>query len=414
MGEAKSLETIPATKAYRYLLIAGILFASFNLRPAISSIGPILGMIRDDYGLSNGTVGLLTTIPLIAFAILSPLVPAIGAKLTNEVAVALGMLMLMLGLLIRSTPWISLLFVGTLIVGAGIAILNVLIPGIIKHKFPKKVGMMTGMYTTAMGLVAGIASGVSIPIATGLGWGWHWSLLIWIFPAVIGVILWGYLAKREKDHIKKAHIEMPTVDEVKPEFTSNKRIWGSGLAWQMAIFMALQSFVFYVTLSWLPEILHSNGFTESGAGWMLSFMQIVGLPASFLIPVLADRLKSQVGIVLGLTLGMIFGYVTLLFGHSSVLMIIGTAVIGLAVNGNFSLALTFFGLRARNAKDAAQLSGMAQSMGYLFSALGPVFIGLIYDKTHSWTMPIFIVLIAVVALLIMGMLVGRDRYVFDS
>lgn len=413
MNKAKSLEMRPASGPYRYFLIAGILFASFNLRPAISSVGPILGMIRDDFGLSNGTVGLLTTLPLIAFALLSPIVPAIGARLTNEVAVALGMLLLMIGLLIRSTPWLSMLFIGTLIVGAGIAILNVLIPGIIKHKFPKKVGIMTGTYTTAMGLVAGIASGVSIPIASGLGWGWHWSLLIWIVPAIIGTILWMYLAKKEKAFIKKSHIELPTMDEVKPSFTSNKRIWGSGLAWQMAMFMALQSFVFYVTLSWLPEILQSNGFTESGAGWMLSFMQIVGLPASFMVPVLADRLKNQVGIVLGLTISMIFGYSTLLLGHSIVMMGIGTAVIGLAVNGNFSLALTFFGLRSRNAKDAAQLSGMAQSLGYLFSAFGPVIIGVLYDVTNSWTIPLLIVIFAVFILMIMGMLVGRDRYVFD-
>ena len=119
MEEYRSLEKPEVSKMYQYFLIAGILFASFNLRPGISSVGPLLGMIRDDFGLSNGTVGLLTTLPLVAFAFLSPIVPAIGAKLTNELAVTLGMIFLTFGLLIRTAPWVSLLFLGTLIVGAG-------------------------------------------------------------------------------------------------------------------------------------------------------------------------------------------------------------------------------------------------------------------------------------------------------
>lgn len=411
MEEYRSLETPEVSKMYQYFLIAGILFASFNLRPGISSVGPLLGMIRDDFGLSNGTVGLLTTLPLVAFAFLSPIVPAIGAKLTNELAVTLGMIFLTFGLLIRSAPWVSLLFLGTLIVGAGIAILNVLIPGIIKDKFPKKVGVMTGMYTTAMGLTAGIASGVSVPIARQFDW--VWALLIWATPAVIGVIIWIYLGKEQKKENAKRANDEEVDKEVKPIFSDNTRIWKSGLAWQMATFMALQSFVFYVTLSWLPEILHSNGFSESSAGWMLSFMQIIGLPASFLIPILADRLKDQRKIVIGIIIGMLFGFSTLLFGHSAIMMVIATAVIGLAVNGNFALALTFFGLRARNAKDASSLSGMAQSLGYLFSALGPVIIGAVYDLTGSWTTPLVIVLVTIVLLLFMGLLVGRDRYVLD-
>src|SRR5699024_11092816 len=167
---------------------------------------------------------------------------------------------LTVGLLIRSAPWVSLLFLGTLIVGAGIAILNVLIPGIIKDKFPKKVGVMTGMYTTAMGLTAGIASGVSVPIARQFDW--VWALLIWATPAVIGVIIWIYLGKEQKKENAKRANDEEVDKEVKPIFSDNTRIWKSGLAWQMATFMALQSFVFYVTLSWLPEIRSEEHTSE--------------------------------------------------------------------------------------------------------------------------------------------------------
>lgn len=400
------------TRAYRIILMCGIIFASFNLRPAISSVGPLIGLIKEDYQLENWEAGFLTTLPLIAFALLSPLVSQFGARFTNEVAVLAGMILLVLGMFVRSTPLVAMLFIGTLIAGAGIAVLNVLIPAIIKHKFPLKVGLMTGVYSTTMGVVAGTASGVSIPFATR--WGWRMSLLFWVIPALIGVFFWAYIARKERRKQKDASRSKRNLESSKPAFASNKRIWSSPLAWQMAMFMALQSFIFYVTLSWLPTILESRGYSPSGAGWMLSFMQLIGLPASFLIPVLAGRLKSQRGIVVGLCTGMFFGFTTLLIGTSPAMMTAGTAVIGLSVNGNFALALTFFGLRARNVSDASALSGMAQSLGYLFSALGPVLIGLLFDVTGTWKWPIATQLMAVGLLLVFGLFVGQDRHVFDE
>lgn len=407
-------ENDSSTKIYQFILIAGIIFASFNLRPAISSVGPVIGLIRDDYGLQNWGVGLLTTLPLIAFAFLSPLVPQIGVRLTNEFSIALGMILLILGMFVRTAPWVSLLFLGTLVAGAGIAVLNVLIPAIIKQKFPLKVGLMTGVYSTTMGLVAGTASGLSVPFASGLGWGWRLSLLFWAFPAIIGTILWLYIAKRERNLNKHETLDEADVEGAKPAFASKKGIWKSSLAWQMAMFMALQSIIFYVTISWLPEILMGIGYTAGGAGWMLSFMQFIGLPSSFLIPLLAGRLQSQKGIVIGLGIGMVFGFTTLLFAASKFIIVIAVAIIGLSVNGNFALALTFFALRARNAQDASALSGMSQSLGYLFSALGPTLIGLLYDVTGTWTWPILAQLTCVGLLVIFGLLVGRDRYVFDE
>lgn len=415
MGLHNDLQEKTSTeRIYQFILVAGVIFASFNLRPAISSVGPVLELIRDDYGLQNWHAGLLTTLPLIAFAFLSPFVPQIGVRLTNELTVVFGMLLLILGMFVRTVPWVSLLFIGTIIAGAGIAVLNVLIPALIKQKFPLKVGIMTGIYSTTMGLVAGTASGLSVPFAEGLGWGWHMALLFWAIPAVIGVILWVYLAKKARDERKVETIAQADLEGAKPAFASNKGIWKSPLAWQMAMFMALQSVIFYVTISWLPEILKDIGYSAEGAGWMLSFMQYIGLPSSFLIPVLADRLRTQKGIVIGLGIGMLFGFTTLLFGTSEIMIVFAVAIIGLSVNGNFSLALTFFALRARNAQDASALSGMAQSLGYLFSALGPTLIGYLNDETGSWTWPIISLLTAVMLLVIFGLLVGRDRYVFDE
>ncbi|WLV24008.1 MFS transporter [Aciduricibacillus chroicocephali] len=402
-------------KVYQFVLIIGIILAASNMRPAITAVGPLLQTIGADYGLAHWMAGLLTTLPLLAFAFLSPLAPQVGVRLTNELAIVAGMLMLICGMLLRSVSLLSFLFLGTLIAGAGIAIMNVLIPGVIKHKFPLKVGLMTGVYSTTMSGVSGISSGLSVPFAKGLGWGWKWALVIWVIPAIVGLAVWIFLAIKEnrRNHLTKSQ-RKHKAEEQKPDYIDDRRIWKSGLAWQMSFFMALQAFLFYVTITWLPAILESNGYTESGAGWMLSFMQFIGLPASFIVPVLADRVKSQSALAVGLCVAMFVGYLTLLLGHSHIVMIIGTAIIGLSVNGNFSLALAFFGLRAKTGKDAAELSGMAQSLGYLLSAFGPTLLGLLYDKTQTWSAPLYVILAVVLVLSILGALVGRNRYVFDD
>lgn len=181
-------------KAYQILLVLGVVFIATNLRPAITSVGPLMGIIRDDVGFSNWNVALLTSLPLIAFAIMSPIVPKIANRLSNEWALVLGLIALIIGIGLRSISVIYLLFLGTLCIGLGIAICNVLLPGVIKEKFPQKVAIMTSVYTTGMSIFATTASGVSIPLAKELGVGWQGSLLIWMIPALIGVIAWTLIA----------------------------------------------------------------------------------------------------------------------------------------------------------------------------------------------------------------------------
>src|SRR5699024_3280541 len=361
-------------KLYRFLLVAGIVIVAFNLRPAITSVGPLIGIIRDDIGLSNWSAGLLTSLPLIAFALMSPAAPKLGNRYSNERILLLGLILLFIGISVRSISVIVLLFIGTLFVGLGIAICNVLLPGVIKEKFPAKVGLMTSVYSTAMGVLAASASGLSIPFAQGLDMGWQLALLVWAIPAVLGIIVWMYLSRKD---------ESDDESDIRYVSTGDNQMWKSPLAWQVACFMGLQSFLFYVTISWLPEILHDYGVSMTTAGWMLSFAQFVGLPASFIVPVLADRLRSQRSIVFVMFLCAFVGYGGLLIGESYTVMVISTILIGITLSGVFALALTFLGMRARNARDAAALSGMAQSLGYTLAAVGPMFIGYLYDVTHE-------------------------------
>lgn len=392
-------------RLYQFLLVAGIVIVAFNLRPAITSVGPVIGIIRDDIGLSNWSAGILTSLPLIAFALTSPLAPRLGNRYSNERMLLAGLILLFLGISIRSMSIMALLFTGTLLVGFGIAILNVLLPGVIKEKFPAKVGLMTSVYSTSMGVFAASASGLSIPFAQGLGMGWQLTLLVWAIPAVLGIIVWVYLSGKEKSQ-DDGGIRLASM--------SGNRMWKSPLAWQVACFMGFQSFLFYVTISWLPEILHDNGLTMAAAGWMLSFAQFVGLPASFIVPVAAGRLKSQRGIVVVMFLCAFGGYGGLLISESFTVMMISTILIGITLSGTFALALAFLGMRARNARDAAALSGMAQAFGYTLAAVGPMFIGYLYDLTQLWTIPLITLLGVAALVMVFGMGAGRDKYVLDE
>ncbi len=392
-------------KVYPFLLIAGIVIVAFNLRPAITSVGPLIGTIRDDVGLSNWSAGLLTSLPLVAFAIMSPVAPKLGNRFSNERTLIAGLILLLFGITVRSFPFSALLFIGTLFVGLGIAICNVLLPGVVKEKFPAKVALMTSVYSTSMGIFAATASGLSIPFARGLDMGWQFALIIWTVPAIIGIVIWVYLSKKNK--ADNDDVEMQYVN------VSDNRMWKSPLAWQVASFMGLQSFMFYVTISWLPEILHDYGVSMATAGWMLSFMQFIGLPASFFVPMIAGRFKSQRGIVLVMTTCALAGYGGLLFGSSYTVMVISTILIGITLSGSFALALAFLGMRARNSRQAAELSGMAQSFGYSLAAVGPIFIGYLYDVTHVWTVPLLTLIGVSLLVMIFGMGAGRNRYVLD-
>lgn len=391
-------------KGLRVLFVMGVLFIAFNLRPAITSVGPLIGMIRDDVGFQNWSVALLTSLPLIAFAIMSPMAPKLANYTTNEWALFIGLSLLVIGIGIRSISIIFFLFTGTLLIGLGIAVCNVLLPGIIKEKFPQKVAIMTSLYTTGMATFATTASGVSIPLANGLELGWQLSLLFWIIPAVIGGIIWLLIAVR---------VKRPQQEETHTENKGSSNIWKSALAWQVALFMGLQSLIFYVTISWLTEILIDFGISQTAAGFFLSYFQLLGIPVSFMMPLFATRLKSQSTLVIIINLAYITGILLLLWNHSMFNIFISVGLIGIASSSNFALALTFLSIRAKDGKDASALSGMAQSMGYILAAIGPILIGSIFDFTHGWTIPLVCLIIVAVMIMFFGTKAGRNQYVLE-
>lgn len=405
MNDNDVLHNTRHDKTYYILLIMGIVFIGINLRGAITSVGPLVGMIRDDIGFSNWSVAFLTSLPLIAFAIMSPVAPHIARRFSSELAIVFGLLLLMLGISLRSISVIFLLFIGTLFVGLGIAICNVLLPSIIKENFPFKVGIMTSIYSISMGIFASTASGVSVPLAVNLNMGWQLSLLVWALPAIIAIVIWLIIYKRNNK-----------TNERDNEYTKAEKsgMWKSTLAWKIALFMGFQSLIFYVTISWLPEMLMSFGMKQATAGYMLSYFQIVGIPASFIIPIIASKLQSQRKLVVIVNTLYLVGMLLLLMNYSFVTTTIAITFIGFASNSNFALALSFLAMRAKTAKHAAELSGMAQTIGYIIAATGPIFIGFIFDLSNVWTVPILILIGITFIILYFGLSAGKNEYVLNS
>ncbi|MEK4303322.1 CynX/NimT family MFS transporter [Oceanobacillus sp. FSL K6-0251] len=382
------------------LLIIGVFLVALNLRPALTSIGPIMGVIRDEIGFANWSVALLTSLPLAAFAVMSITSSYIAQKYSNEKTLIFGLMILCMGIIFRSSTITFLLFLGTLFIGIGIAVCNVLLPGIIKDKFPNKLSVMTGLYSSIMGISATIASAISVPIAKNMGLGWRNALLIWVVPAIFATFYWLVLIRRKPAHrIKGRSLEKP------------KNFLRSPFAWFIAFFMGCHSLLFYITISWFPEILIHFGANKTIAGFLLSYLQLVGIVSSLLIPLIAGKLKSQVGLVISLNILLIIGVIYLLLYHNDISYIISTTLIGFSLSGNFTIALLLLSIRTKNTKQATLLSGMAQSTGYALAALGPIVVGFIYDITRDWTIPLFLLILLAICSSLLGLKVGQNKFI---
>ncbi|MCP3772154.1 MFS transporter [Paenibacillus sp. MZ04-78.2] len=383
------------------LLIIGIILIAGNLRAPLTAVGPIVGEIRGETGISNTWAGMMTTLPLLAFALLSPLSPRIARRMGMEHTLFAGLIVLLAGILMRSLPSIATLFAGTALIGIAIALSNVLVPALIKRDFPNNVGTMTGIYSVSMNLCAAVASGVSIPISQGLGLGWRGALGSWALLAIVSLAVWlPLLRSRQRPQAAQTYAA-----------AKSDSLWRSPLAWQITLFMGLQSLFFYVNISWLPAIFQERGMSAVSAGWMISIMQFASLPANFFIPILAGRRSDQRGLAVAVASLFIAGYLGLLLTDVPWLVPLWVILVGIGSGSSFGLSIMFFALRTKSVQQSAELSGMAQSFGYLLAAVGPTLFGFIHDATGGWTVPLILLLVAGSGLLFVGLKAGKYGYV---
>ena len=351
-----------------WLLLLGLVMVALNLRPALSSMAPLLGQVSSALGLSGSTAGLLTTLPVVCLGLFAPLAPLLSRRFGAERVVFGVLLLLAAGVFLRSHLGVVGLFAGSLLAGASIGIIGVLLPGIVKRDFAQQAGTMTGVYTMALCLGAAIAAGTSVPLAQASN-SWEVGLGFWLVPALLAASIW-----------------LPQVHGAAAARRVAYRVRGlfaDPLAWQVTLFMGLQSSLAYIVFGWLPSILISRGQTPAEAGIMLSVSILIQLPSALAGPWLATRGRNQrpalVGLM-GLTLIGLFGC---LYAPAGSLW--GWAVIlGLGQGGMFALALTLIVLRSSDAQVAAHLSSMAQGVGYTLASLGPLAVGLVHDWSGGW------------------------------
>ncbi|ECI5562615.1 CynX/NimT family MFS transporter [Salmonella enterica subsp. enterica serovar Kua] len=377
------------------LLIAGILMIATTLRVTFTGAAPLLETIRSDYGLSTAQTGLLTTLPLLAFALVSPLAAGIAHRFGMERSLFAAMLLICVGIALRSLPSAALLFAGTAIIGCGIALGNVLLPGLIKRDFSQHVARLTGAYSLTMGAAAALGSALVVPLALH-GFGWRGALLMLMLFPLLAFLIW-----------------LPQWRTTRSANLSSSRalhergIWRSPLAWQVTLFLGLNSLIYYVIIGWLPTILIIHGYSEAQAGSLHGLLQLATAAPGLAIPLILPRFNDQRWIAALVSLLCAVGAAGLWFVPGQA--IIWTLLFGFGSGATMILGLTFIGLRASSAHQAAALSGMAQSVGYLLAACGPPVMGKLHDASGSWYLPLSGVTVLAIIMAIFGLYAGRDR-----
>lgn len=387
------------------LLVVAILLTAANLRAPLTAVGPLLHTISERFELSGAEAGLLSTLPLLAFAFVSPVAPRIARHLGLERTLLVAMVVLAAGIVLRSLFSGAALFVGTLmlfvstlILSAAIAVANVLLPAIVRQRFPTRVSLLTGFYATTMGLVAALSSGVAVPMAAATPAGWRLALGCWSGLALLGAVAWLPKLRRSSTASRTQH--------------GDRIPWRSPLAWSVTAFMGLQSFGYYVVITWLPSLLASHGSNPASAGWLLFTYQIVSVTTALALPLVIGRMAGQRVAACAASLCCGLGYAGLSLAPG--LAVVWTIVAGIGGGGCFVLALSFLGLRANSASQAAALSAMAQSVGYLIAAVGPFLFGLLHDATGSWALSSVALLASAVIMSVAAIGAGRPVQVEGS
>ena len=368
----------------KVIILLGIILLGMILRTPITSVGAIIGPLKNLLEINNTVAGLITTIPLIAFAIFSPFVAKISNKIGLEKTIFLATIVASIGLLLRFYINTSIFFVTTFIIGVGITVGNVLLPGLTKKYFPENLGVMTGFYAVVMNVSASIAAGISYPIlntniggekfSTGL------AVNIWLIVSVLNIVIYAIITKNSKS------------ERIEDKKSGGKGYLRSLKMWSVMLSMGLQSALFYCSVSWFAEIMISKGFTPSEAGLLLSISQFAQFPSTFLVPVLAEKIKNRLIIPIFITMGYIVSLIGMIYIQGNfALMTIYIVLFALAGGGSFSYVMYLFSAKSKNEEEAADISGLAQAGGYWLAAIFPPLLGYVRDVLN-WDVAIYILI----------------------
>ncbi|MFW6600352.1 CynX/NimT family MFS transporter [Propionibacteriaceae bacterium Y2011] len=391
--------------------LLGIVLVASCLRPPITGVGPLIPMLGNDLGLDNTALGVLGALPLLGFAVTSMFVHLLAARLGVNRAVALALVGLALGMLLRSGPLPAGLWIGTVVIGGTIAIGNVLLPAIVKRDYASHLSLATGVYTSVMSGMAGVGAGLAVPITAALDGNWRLTLAVWVALCVAALLAWlPRLRRSQQPPVARAVGRAdPPVTPTSPPEGSGRGMWRSPLAWLVTGFMALQSTVFYLVLTWLVTMEGVLGIPPAEAGWHLFGVQAVAIPSGLVVSAVMHRLPDQRALAAGC--GAAIGIATLGGLFAPQLLLLWLALLGVGTGSSFVVAMSLVAMRTRTAAQTAQLAGMAQSVGYLLACIGPVLAGWLSEVTGSWG-PVLVLLAALAAGQgVIGFAAGRPRFI---
>jgi len=385
------------------ITIIGVILVATNLRAPITSLGPVLGEIQNAFSLSPSALGGLNALPLLLFSVLSLIAPYLGKVFSLERVIACSLCLIMAGIVYRSSGWISGLWYGTIVLSFGIAFCNVLLPSLVKRDFPSRAGSITGFYAAAMAATAGLSAGISAPLSQVFSMqGWKWSLGIWALLAFLSLMIWlpqikGIQHRLDLNKSKKNN-ESPQISP-----------WKKGVGWQVSLFFAFHSFVFYAIVDWFPSYASTFGISSSTSGAYLMIYQVVAISTNLATVPLIRIFKNQMGIGFICGLLLFIGGMGLLFLPK--ISLLWMIVAGLGAGMSMVTSLSLFILRTNDYYQAAKLSGMAQCIGYLGAALGPLLIGILHDMTNEWFIPLMLIPAASILVMVFATLAGRSRVI---
>ncbi|MEU4243665.1 MFS transporter [Actinoplanes sp. NPDC026619] len=378
--------------------VVALLLAALNLRLAVTSIGPVLHEIREGLGMSSTVAGLLTSVPVFCFATVGLAAPRLARRFGATRVIIVGLAVLAVGLALRPyVPGVPFFLLFSLISLAGIAVVNVLLPVIVKEYFPTQVGTMTGLYSVALNLGATVAAAATVPLTNAFGGDWQLGLACWAVLAVVALPSWIPLTRSAP----QARPQTQTDDVV--------RVSRHPVAWALAVYFGMQSTSAYVIIGWLPQIYRDAGLSADEAGLLFATTSLLGVPLGLFLSSLAGRIRSQSGIAAALAVFGIAGY-TGLWWDPAAAPWLWVVLLGI-VNTAFPLVLTMIGLRGSSPATVVRLSAFAQSVGYLLAIPGPILVGLLHDHTDGWRVPLALMIFLMIPQMIAGIYAGRDRQI---
>ncbi len=379
---------------------AGFVAVGLSQRSLLVAPAPLTPQLRADTHLNAGLTSLLTVLPLLCFGVFATVAPKVADRWGLDRCIVGSAALAGVGVGIRCAPSVAALFIGSAVIGAGVAVNNVLLPALIKRDFAARTGLALGFYTLLLNGGAALASATSVPLATDLHLGWRTVLALWGVLPVLAVLL---LAHR---------LAIPTRRGADHDGVVRMPLRRSGLAWAVSVFMALQSLLYYALVAWLPSVLVDAGMTPRSAGTTAAVMSIAGVALSFVVPVAAMRQRSQRGLVALSIAGFMVGLTGLLVAPVPAAWLWMLAL-GVGQGTGIALALSFLVLRTTTAVDAARLSGMSQTLGYLVAACGPLMFGVAHDVTGRWTLALIASLVVTAVMLSVGWVAASAGVIGD-